>query len=256
MNYFYFSGIKIDNISMIEAIEKIELILKNRSKGYIVTPNAFHIVMLQKDSDFRQTYKNASLVLADGFSIVFASRILGSPIVERCAGADIFGKICEIAWKKNKRIFILGGVNGSEKKAEKILKNMYPKIQVQTYSPPFGFVEDYSESERIIEMINRFKTDVLFVCVGPPKSEKWIYRNLENLNIILACPFGAALDFFTGAKKRAPKLLQKVGFEWLWRLILEPRRLWKRYLIGNTSFIILVLKEIFKYFLKKKIKIF
>jgi N-acetylglucosaminyldiphosphoundecaprenol N-acetyl-beta-D-mannosaminyltransferase len=251
MDSFIFLNIQIDNLNMSEVIDRVSAILKDKLKSYIVTPNASHIVMLQKDLDFREAYQHASLVLADGASLVLASKLLGCPLKERCTGADLFEKICKIAWENNKKVFILGGVNGSEKIAMKKLKRIYQGIQVLAYSPPFGFDKDSLKSGKIIDMINSFEADILFVCVGTPKSEKWIYRNLENLNIILACPFGAALDFFTGTKKRAPKWVQNIGCEWLWRLILEPKRLWRRYLIENAIFIWIVLKELFrKKFLK------
>jgi N-acetylglucosaminyldiphosphoundecaprenol N-acetyl-beta-D-mannosaminyltransferase len=251
MNKINFAGIKIDNFSMVEVKEKITEIIEKEKKTYIVTPNAAHIVLLQKDKEFYEIYKNAELVLADGISIVWASKILGTTLKERVTGADLFREICEIANRMGKSIFILGGVNESEKIAENKLKKMYPDMKVYSYSPPFGFENDSMESNKILNMINIPEADILFVCVGAPKSEKWFYKHLNVLNIKLICSFGAALDFFAGTKKRAPEWVQNIGLEWFWRLVQDPERLWKRYLVGNIIFISIVLKEIFnKVFLK------
>jgi N-acetylglucosaminyldiphosphoundecaprenol N-acetyl-beta-D-mannosaminyltransferase len=246
MDKFTFAGIKIDNFSLTEVKEKIIEIIEKGKKSYIVTPNAAHIVLLQKDKEFYEVYKNATLVLADGISIVWTSRFLGTSLKERITGADLFGEICKIANKKGKSLFILGGTGGVEKIAENKLKMMYPNIEAFSYSPPFGFENDKKESSKIINMINMSNADIFFVCVGSPKSEKWIYKHLNILNIKVACPFGAALDFFAGIKKRAPKWMQNAGLEWFWRLIRDPRRLWKRYLIGNIIFIWIILKELFR----------
>lgn len=250
-NEFKLLNIKFDNLSSLETLEKIKYIINNGVKSYIVTGNAYHIIVLEKDNEFKEVYKNAALVLADGTSLVLVSKILLRPLKERVAGSDLFEEICKIAWQKSKRIFILGGTNNSEKIAISKLKKKYKNIIVSAHNPPFGFESDNLETKKIINMINDFNSDILFVCVGSPKSEKWIYKNFNSLDIILACPLGAALDFFAGTKKRAPKWIQEIGFEWLYRLMQEPRRLWKRYLIGNLIFSGIVIKEFFRFFLKK-----
>jgi len=245
-------GIKFDNLTIEEVKNFVVDFIKSGQKGYVVTPNAFHIVMLRKDEEFRKAYEKAKLVLADGVSIIFSSKILGKPLKERCAGADLFIEICKIAAHLNKNIFLLGGTAGSEKIAEQKLKILFPNINVVSYSPPFGFENDEEENNKIVEMINNSNACVLFICVGAPKGEKWLCKNIDRLKISLAFPFGAALDFFAGTKKRAPKWMQKIGLEWFWRLIQEPKRLWKRYLIGNTIFIFLVIEELIKKILKRK----
>lgn len=246
---FRFAGIEIDNLTIDEVLDRIKELVEKNKKSYIVAPNAAHIVLLQKDKEFKKAYEKAEMVLADGMSILFASYLLGVPLRAKCSGADLFPKICELLYNMNKKIFILGGVNGSEKIAEEKLKKMYPGIKVKTYSPPIGFENDEYETKRIIEMINDFSTDFLFLCTGAPKSEKWIYKNINRLNIKVAFHVGMALNFFAGVKKRAPRLIQKIGLEWFWRLVQEPKRLWRRYLIGNMVFIWLILKE----FINRKI---
>lgn len=236
-------GIEFDNLT-IDGVKKIVVKFVNSDKkGYVITPNVAHVLTFQKDVDFQKACKNASLVLCDSTPLLWISKLLGKPLIERCSGADLLPKICRLASDLGKSIFILGGDNGSENIAEGKLRKMYPNIRVSSYNPPFGFEKDVDETKKIIDLINKFKTDILFICVGAPKSEKWIYNNIKNLNISLGFCFGAALNFFAGTVKRAPKWMQKIGLEWLFRLIQEPKRLWKRYLIGNTIFCWLVLKE-------------
>jgi N-acetylglucosaminyldiphosphoundecaprenol N-acetyl-beta-D-mannosaminyltransferase len=246
MRYFFLNNIKIDNFSKQEVIQKIEELLKEDEKGYVVTPNAAHFVDLEKDAEFRIAYTNAKLILPDGMSIVWASKILKCPIKERCTGSDLFYEVCAIAEKLHQGVFLLGGTDGSEVLAADKLKIMLPMLNVNHYSPMLGFEKDEEESNRIINCINRSKSKVLFVCVGTPKSEKWIYRNISKLNITLALSFGKSIDYFSGKTRRAPVWVQKGGMEWAFRLIQEPKRLWKRYLIGNILFLWFFLKKLIR----------
>ncbi|GAG30117.1 unnamed protein product, partial [marine sediment metagenome] len=119
-------------------------------------------------------------------------------------------------------------------------------IIVGTYSPSFAFENDEDENRKIVEMINKSSPDVLFVGLGPPKQEKWIWRYKDEINVPVSIAVGASFDFVAGSVKRAPKWMQKISLEWLFRLCQEPRRLWKRYLVGNIIFIWMVLKEFIK----------
>jgi len=247
MRYFYFTGININNISMHEALEEIKKWIEKGKPSYVVTPNAAHIVCLKKDKEFRMAYQNASLVLPDGISLIWASILLGAPLKKRCAGSDLFAEICRIAERMGKRIFLLGGTNGSEGAAAARLKKLFPKLGIGYYSPPFGFEHNENELKTTVDMINRSKADILFLCVGSPKSEKLIWKNIDKLNVTLSIAVGASLDFIAGRVKRAPPWMQRIGMEWFFRLIQEPRRLYKRYLIGNSIFLYLLLKELYDY---------
>lgn len=248
MNTISFGGIHISNLSFQEAIEAIETSLQKSQKGYVVTPNAAHFYLLRKDREFREAYAKASLVLADGMSLIFASRIIGAPLKERCSGADLFGVVCGLGASLNKNIFILGGEKGSGEIARKKLQMEHEHIHINTYSPPFGFEKSAQETKKIIALINKTASDILFVCVGSPKSEKWITSHFSQLKVTMAFSFGNALNLYAGLKMRAPVWVQKAGLEWLFRLFQEPGRLWKRYLFSNTFFIYLCIGE----FLKKR----
>lgn len=247
---FIFRGIRINNLTRQEALQKISQILLERKPSLIVTPNAYHFVLLEKDELFHQAYNRASLVLADGMSLIFISRLLRCPLKERIAGADLFPQICALAAEQQKRLFLLGGEGGSEKIALEKMKKIWPQLEVAAYAPPPGFERDPEMSDRIIGLIKNFSPDILFCFVGSPKSEKWLIQNFDRLQVNLAASFGASLNYFAGVKKRAPSWIRQLGLEWAWRLALEPRRLARRYLVGNCEFLYLVLKE----FLKQKRK--
>ncbi|MFC1848589.1 WecB/TagA/CpsF family glycosyltransferase [candidate division CSSED10-310 bacterium] len=243
---FTFAGISIDNLPFDSALARFSSLLDNNYQCYVVTPNAAHIKMLHNDEAFKKAYDKAELILPDGMSLIFASRLLGNPIVARLTGADLFGEICRIAAEKQKGIFILGGVNQSEVIAQKKLLTMYPNLLVEAYSPPFGFELDTNETAKIVSLINKSGAKILFICVGSPKSEKWIFEHINNLCINLGLVFGDSLNFFAGTKPRAPAWMRKSGLEWFYRLIREPRRLWKRYLFSNLNFLKLLIAEYIK----------
>ena len=241
--HVYISGVWIDNLTALDAVEMIKSRIAERIPSYIVTPNADHIVRLQRDPEFREAYKNASLTIADGMPILWAAKFLGTPLKEKISGSDLFPKICAVAAKQGYKLFFLGGRRGAAIGAAEVLKIKYPNIQiVGTYSPPVGFEKDAEEDNKIATMIKASNPDILFVGLGAPKQEKWIFSHYTRLGVPVSIGIGAAFEFISGIVKRAPVWMQKIGLEWFWRLIMEPRRLWKRYLIDDMNFFWLVLK--------------
>jgi len=237
-------GITIHNVSLQESVELIDDFLQDGEKHFIVTPNVDHVVKLQKDQEFLAVYERASLVLADGAPIVWTSHLLGSPLKERVTGADLILPVCELACKRGAGIFILGGMPGVAEKTIEKISRLYQGIQIAgCYSPPFGFEQDTWQNEKIVNLINESKADILFIALGAPKQEKWINRHLPQLDIKVAACIGAGIDFIAGVSKRAPKWTHEIGMEWLWRLACDPGRLWKRYLIQDFAFIGILLKE-------------
>jgi N-acetylglucosaminyldiphosphoundecaprenol N-acetyl-beta-D-mannosaminyltransferase len=141
-------------------------------------------------------------------------------------------------------LFFLGGLEGVAQKAADELKKMYPQINVAgVYSPPFGFDKNAEENNKIIRMINAVKPHILFVGVGAPKQEKWIYNNIGSLDINVALAIGASFDFVAGTIKRAPKAFRNMGMEWFWRFSSEPKRLFKRYFIDSSRFLPIIYKQ-------------
>ncbi|MFS0821577.1 WecB/TagA/CpsF family glycosyltransferase [Bacillus sp. 1P02SD] len=240
-------NIEFDNIDFDGLFSFFEDAIVNEKKTYLVTCNVDHIMNVQKDSKFREIYNNADLIVADGVPVVWASKLLGNPLKEKISGSDIIPKLANKLVEKNYSLFFLGADEGVAAKAAENLKENYPKIKVVgTYSPSYGFEKNEGEIKRIIEMINNSKPDLLFVGVGSPKQEKWIYKYYQDLQVPVSIGVGATFDFLAGNVKRAPLFMQKSGLEWFWRLIQEPKRLWKRYLVNDSKFIILFINELIK----------
>jgi N-acetylglucosaminyldiphosphoundecaprenol N-acetyl-beta-D-mannosaminyltransferase len=242
-------GIEIDRYSLDQVIEKIIDQAKSRhapdyAPGYVVTPNAQHIVMLQNDARFRQIYQQAALTVPDGVSLLWAAQFLGTPLLGRVNGTDLFEQLCRASAEAGLKVFLLGGRPGAATGAAEVLSARHPQLQiVGTYCPPYGFESDATERERIQAAVAAATPDILFVGLGAPKQEYWIYEHYQQLNIPISIGIGVSFEFVSGTVQRAPKLLQKLGLEWAFRLVTEPKRLWRRYVFGNTSFTWLVLKQ-------------
>lgn len=237
-------GVTISNLTMKSAIRAIDKLIQERAPSAIFTPNIDHIVKLQDDREFKKAYNEASIVVADGMPVVWASAFFGTPLMERIAGSDLFFELCAHSAKREYRLFFLGGRPGSVEMAAEALRKKYPSIKIEgTYSPPLGFENDKDENKKIVDMIKTAEPDILFVGLGAPKQEKWIYRYKDEYRVPVSVGVGGTFEFFSGMVKRAPKWMRRAGLEWFWRLMVEPRRLWKRYLVDDMKFFWLALKE-------------
>ncbi|WP_373207922.1 WecB/TagA/CpsF family glycosyltransferase [Clostridium paraputrificum] len=243
MSRIKFLNIMVDNLTMNEAVVEIDKLIQNRCNSYLVTPNVDHIVRLEEDKEFQRIYQNADLILTDGMPLVWISKYLGNPIKEKVSGSDLFPKVCELANNKGYKMFLLGAAEGVAKKAACKLREKYVNIDiVGTYSPQYGFEEEIYEINKIIDIINSCRPDILVVGLGAPKQEKFIYKYKETLNVPISLALGATIDFEAGNVKRAPKWMSNNGLEWLYRLIKEPRRMFKRYIIDDLKIIKIVKK--------------
>lgn len=238
-------GIEIDAMNFDDALRAIVDAGSRRTKGLVVTPNVDHIVTLSENPEFVDLYRKALFVFADGAPVVWFSRFRKRTYLpERVTGADLFPAICAAAAKSGLSVAFLGGMPGVAEQAADILKAKLPGLSVAgTYSPPFGFEKDSVECERIVEMINDWKPDFLFVGVGAPKQEIWSNRYLDRIDVGPVLCVGAAFDFVAGTVQRAPRWMQRIGFEWVWRVLSEPRRLAKRYLVRDIRFVPLAIKD-------------
>jgi exopolysaccharide biosynthesis WecB/TagA/CpsF family protein len=232
-------GISIDNLSMNELLEQLD-------SGTIFTPNVDHVINTRKYKEFGHAYSVADYKLCDSQILYFASQFLGHPLKEKISGSDLFPAFYE--YRKNDldtSIFLLGGMGDVPVQAQhNINQKVGRRMVVDAYSPPIGFDEDKAMSQQIVQRINQSGATVLAVGVGAPKQEKWIslYREeLTSVKIIFA--IGATIDFEAGVIPRAPELLSNLGGEWLYRLAMEPKRLWKRYLINDVPFVWMLLKQ-------------
>lgn len=247
-----FLGITIDNVTWDETCVQISQLVENREPSYVVTPNVDHIMRLQHNKDFLKIYQNASLVLADGMPLLWGSRFLGQPIIEKISGSDLVPRLACLAAEKGYKLFFLGGREGAAMQAADVLTKKYPKLNiVGCYSPPFGFEKNIDENKKISNLIKKASPDILFVGLGSPKQENWINNNYKEINVPVSIGIGVTFEFIAGLVKRAPIWMQRCGLEWFWRLMMEPRRLWRRYLVDDMQFFFLIIKEKFSNHPKK-----
>ena len=244
MSRIKFLNTEIDNLTMKEAIKKIDRLILHKKPSYVVTPNVDHIVKLENDEELKAVYKEADLILTDGMPLIWISKLKPPLIKEKVSGSDLFPKVCELAARKGYKIFLLGAAEGVALKAAENLKKTFNKLNiVGTYSPSYGFEKKEDEIEKIIKIINESKPHILAVGLGAPKQEKFIYKYKDRLNVPISLAIGASIDFEAGNVNRAPKWMQQLGLEWFYRLCKEPKRMFKRYLIDDLK----IIKIIFKY---------
>lgn len=247
MNKINILNLAIDNWSKQE-------LLDNLKSGVVFTPNVDHLIKLQSDSEFVKSYSIGDYKICDSQIIMYASKFLGTPIKEKISGSDLLPAFCSYH-KNNKdiKIFLLGAAQGVASKAQKMINNKVGRnIVVDSYSPPFGFEKDQAECLKIIDMINSSDATVLVIGLGAPKQEKWLYKYKDDLKFIkIFMALGATIDFEAGNVKRAPKWMSEIGLEWLFRLLCEPKRLWKRYLLDDIPFFLLILKQKLNLYLNK-----
>lgn len=246
MNTIKIFDLAFNAVTLNEAVSKIIHAAVNNQRGLVVTPNVDHIVMMDQDYEMREIFQQALFRFADGMPLVWLSRLLfKNPLPERVTGSDLFPAVCQAAGQKQLAVFFLGGNPGVAESAAYKLKMRYSNLVVAgVYCPPFGFELDQEETKHIISLINDSGAHLLFIGVGAPKQEKWAFSNLSSLNTGPILCIGASFDFIAGTVKRAPRFIQKTGFEWLWRLIKEPRRLWRRYILRDSRFIFLAFLEL------------
>ena len=210
----------------------------------MVTPNAQHVVLLESDASLRAAYAKADLAVADGASLVLASRLLGEKLRARVAGVDLFEQLCGKGAELGLRVFLLGGRPKSALFAAARLKQRFPRLIVAgTYCPPLGFEDDERGLRAMDEAIRAARSDLVFVALGAPKQECWMERYGRQSGVPVLIGVGGSFEIVGGILPRAPRPLQRIGCEWLYRLLLEPRRLWKRYLVGNCRFLWIVLRQ-------------
>ena len=219
------------------AFKSVETLANANSGAYVCVSNV-HMCMEVFDSiEFKAIVNNADLVIPDGRPLSWAQKLLGHEDAQQVRGQDIMNAICEQSGGKNFNIGLYGG--SSDELLKQVVAKLslsYPDIQITfSYSPPFR-PSTVQEDQAIIKQINDAGVNVLFVGIGCPKQERWMAEHKESLNCVML-GVGAAYDFIAGSKKHAPRWMQKLGLEWLFRLLSEPQRLWKRYLQQNPRFI-------------------
>jgi N-acetylglucosaminyldiphosphoundecaprenol N-acetyl-beta-D-mannosaminyltransferase len=237
-------GVKVDNVTMGEAVARVKEFFKANRPAYVVTPNPEMIILARKDKEFTQILNRADLAIPDGAGIIWASRIWGAPLKERVAGTDLFLRLCEEAGRRGGRAVLLEGPEGlkSAPSAAQILRERYPKLRVEALVLPAA------EEEQAVAAIRNISggtpVDLLFVAYGHGRQERWMARNLPKIPVKVALGVGGAFDFLVGSQKRASASIRKLGLEWLYRLVRQPWRIKRQQAL--LPFIFLTFREAFK----------
>lgn len=236
-----FLGIRLNNMTAEEILNHIDYCIKRRTPCQIVGINVDQALRAIEDEYSHKIFDDAEIVFTDGKPIMWMSKWLKRPIIEKVSGPDLMLLLCERAAEKNYKIFLFGAGPGVAAQAAKNLERDFPGLQcVGTYSPPFGFEKNPEEMNKIINMLKESGADQLFVGMGSPKQDIFIYENIKKYGIPVSYSMGAALDFLGGGAKRAPKWMSDHGLEWFYRFLQNPKRLYKRYFVDD--------RRIFKYY--------
>lgn len=213
-------GVGFDNVNMEQAVARAADMIAGGSFHYAVTPNAEFVQRAETDEKFRAALNGADLVLPDGIGVVYAAKILGTPLQERVPGCDFAAALCDWMGKNEKKLFLLGAKPGVAEQAARNLEQSYPGLCI------CGTHDGYfKENAPVVEAIRSAGADVVFVCLGAPKQEYWMIECGPETGASFLIGLGGSLDVFAGTVKRAPKIWQKLGLEWLYRLLKQPSRI-------------------------------
>lgn len=231
--------VNISEMEMDESIRFISLLIRNKWKNYICFAPASSLVKAYEDDSYKRVLNDSELVFPDGMSVVMAGRMMGSKL-NRICGVDFMETFIDKTLNKNFRHFFFG--NNSYTLSEKFIEK-YPILNICGYIIPNERQEGQIEKQAVINEINSCKPDIVWVGLGSPKQDIWMANHIHLLNAPILIGVGAAFDYLSGYKERAPLWMRNYGLEWLYRLYKEPKRLWRRYLIGNFKFIYYLLKD-------------
>lgn len=236
-------GCKVASITMKETLDEIEKIIKDRTLTQHVVINAGKVVLMEKDENLKKIVSDCPIINADGQSIVWASKFLGESLPERVAGIDLMEELIKVSSRKGYGIYFFGAKEEVVKKVINHYEEKYPKLKICGYRNGYFSDEDVPN---ITSEMKKSKADILFVAFSSPKKEYWLAKNIKDIGIPFCMGVGGSFDVVAGATRRAPYWMQKSGLEWFYRFLQEPKRMWKRYLVGNSKFIAITLKEKFR----------
>jgi len=218
----------------------------DKEKFVINTINPHSYVVAKKDKLFQKALKESDVLIPDGSGIVIAANFLKKKEIKKIAGADLHEFLLKKINDEKGKVFYMGSSPNTLKKLKENVTNNFPNITIETYSPPFKEKFSKEENEEIINIINSFKPDVLFVGMTAPKQEKWLYENKDKIDFKIASCIGAVFDFYAGVKKRPSEFWIRMHLEWLPRFLKEPKRLWKRNFVSTPLFLIDMIRYKFR----------
>lgn len=236
-------GLRVDNMTCRELLNQVEERIGKRSASYIVFVNSDVAVKAEKDKELHRIIHEADFAMVDGKPLVWIAKAHGKPLKEKVSGSDFVPALCREAAERGWSVFLLGGERGVPEEAAGRLKSCFPPLHiVGMYSPPRGFERDKEEVRRIKEIVLKAAPDILVVCFGCPKQEKFIYEHYREYGAYISICAGATVDFLAGRVKRCPRWMSDVGLEWFYRFMKEPRRLFKRYFIDDMKIFLMAYK--------------
>lgn len=247
-----FLGCEIDRLDLNETVERVEEIIAARAPSQQIAISATNIVALHEDPRLREIARTCALVNADGQGVVWASRLLGDPLPERVMALDLMEALMPVAEKRGYRIFILGAKQNVLERAVARLREDYPRLAIAGYRN--GYFGPH-ENQAVIDAIREANPDMLFVAMPSPKKEYWLAEHLEALGVPFVMGVGGGIDVIAGEARRAPKFIQRSGFEWFFRMVQEPRRLFRRFMVGNAKFVWLFARAFAGHLLRRRDRI-
>ncbi len=226
-----------------QAVDAIDGFIRQKKKAYVVEVNTDVVIKIENDPYLKQITDEADLVLADGKPLIWISKWFRRPLAEKVSGSDLTLALCQRAAQAGYSVFLLGGAQGVGEKARERLEKQFPGLRVAgVYSPPMGFEKDAGQLARVNALLSAARPDLVIVCFGCPKQEKWIYENYKKIEATVFLCAGGTVNFLAGNVQRAPKWMSDHGLEWFFRFLMEPKRLFKRYFIDDMKIIRLIFK--------------
>jgi N-acetylglucosaminyldiphosphoundecaprenol N-acetyl-beta-D-mannosaminyltransferase len=233
-------GIRVDNLPMQAAIDRIAQMLASSQASHVCFINPHNINQSFVVPEYKQALERADLILADGFGTKLAGKILHRPLRQNLCGTDLFPRLCKQLADTEKTMYLLGALPGGAERTADWVREHYPNVVIKGCH--HGYFSPEEEPD-VVRDIAESGADILVISMGVPTQELWADRHLKDLNVKVAMGFGGLFDYFSGRIPRAPRWVREIGMEWVYRLIQEPRRMWRRYLIGNFVFLARVLRE-------------
>ncbi len=228
-----------------EAVDAVLGLVARREPALVVTPNVDHLVRLERDAEFDAAYERASLRFADGAPLVMLARALGTPLPERVAGVDLTVEVLAEAERAERSVYFLGGQPAVLDRAVASLRARFPALRVAGTASPHVELDAIGPDERkALDAISASRPDLLVMFLGTPKQEKWFWRRSDLLPPTVALAVGGTVDMLAGARRRAPRGIQRIGLEWVWRLAQDPTHLAHRYLVQDREFVRIAARDL------------
>jgi N-acetylglucosaminyldiphosphoundecaprenol N-acetyl-beta-D-mannosaminyltransferase len=231
-------GVLVDALTMDETLDRAFALADSDGVSQHVVLNASKVVQMSKDARLREVIASCDLVNADGSSVVWASRVLGAPLPERVAGIDLFTNIVERAARTGHSVYFLGATDEVLTEMIARFRHQYPALNIAGYRNGY-----WDDDAAVIGEVHAAHPDFLFLAIPSPRKEFWLSEHLDALGVAFVMGVGGSFDVVAGKVRRAPVWVQRIGCEWVYRLCQEPRRMWKRYLTGNSAFLWLTFRE-------------